>query len=349
MTKVYLNPGHGDNDPGACAFGRSEAAEVLKVALAVGPILKANGINVAYTRTTNGGADAHMVNYVPQVNREGCDLFVSFHRNASGAGASGYETCVYSNQGYAKTFADKMNAGMDSFGFKNRGTKIRTDLYVLNSTNMPAVLMELGFIDSSVDNALFDKHYNEMITLIAKSIMETLGVSGKVNIPSNTSTSKPAPSTTSSSSTVSTAKTNKNFDAIYKVRTQKHGWLPEVKNLTDYAGYEESPITDIAIKVSGGSVKYRVHVIGGGWLPYVTGYNTNDHNNGYAGTGTAIDAIEVYFYTPIGNVLKRAKYHVAPCGKRYYDWQYDDENDNGQDGYAGVFGTRIGKFQLCIE
>ena len=100
--KVYLNPGHGDDDPGACGFGRREADDVLGVVLAVGPILKRNGIEVVYTRTTNGGADAHMVNYVPKANREGCDMFISFHRNASGAGASGYETCVYSNSGKLK-------------------------------------------------------------------------------------------------------------------------------------------------------------------------------------------------------------------------------------------------------
>lgn len=183
MAKVYLNPGHGDDDPGACAFGRSEAEEVLKAALAVGPILQANGIEVAYTRTTDGGADAHMVNYVPKVNREGCDFFVSIHRNASGAGASGYETCVYSDQGYSQIFADKMNAGMADLGYNNRGTKIRTDLYVLNSTSMPAALVELGFIDSEKDNYLFDSRWDDMISLIARSIMEALGVNGNVPVP----------------------------------------------------------------------------------------------------------------------------------------------------------------------
>ena len=133
------------------------------------------------------------------------------------------------------------------------------------------------------------------------------------------------------------------------MRTQRHGWLPEVKNLEDFAGYEDSPITDITIKVSGGSVKYRVHVIGAGWLPYVTGYNINDHVNGYGGNGKPIDAIEVYFYTPDGCVPKRAKYRVAPCGGSYYPYQYDNETENGQDGYAGAFGVKIGKVQLCIE
>lgn len=147
----------------------------------------------------------------------------------------------------------------------------------------------------------------------------------------------------------SNPKKDTKFDVFYRVRTKKHGWLPEVKNLSDCAGFEESEIADIAVGVSGGSVKYRVHIFGGGWLPYVTGYNINDVVNGYAGNGQAIDAIEVYFYTPDGCVAKKAKYRVAPCGGGYYPWQYDNETGDGQDGYAGAFGVKIGKFQLCIE
>jgi len=40
-------------------------------------------------------------------------------------------------------------------GFKNRGVK-KADFYVLRETKMPAVLIEIGFIDNSIDNALFD-------------------------------------------------------------------------------------------------------------------------------------------------------------------------------------------------
>lgn len=142
----------------------------------------------------------------------------------------------------------------------------------------------------------------------------------------------------------------KEIDAFYRVRTQKHGWLPEVCNLADYAGWEDSPITDVAIKVSRGSVKYRVHVMGGGWLPWVTGYNINDIVNGYAGNGKVIDAIEVYFYTPDDiRPYQKAKYRVAPVGGGYYSFQHDNETTNGQDGYAGLFGKAIGKFQLTIE
>lgn len=137
--------------------------------------------------------------------------------------------------------------------------------------------------------------------------------------------------------------------AFYRVRTKRHGWLPEVRDLTDYAGYQESAVTDIAVKVSSGKVQYRVHVKGGAWLPYVTGYSLNDSRNGYAGNGRVIDAVEI-IYTPADGSQKRAKYHTAPVGgSRYYAWQYDNERGNGQDGYAGLFGREIGKFQLIIE
>ena len=142
---------------------------------------------------------------------------------------------------------------------------------------------------------------------------------------------------------------NKAVDVFYRVRTQKHGWLPEVRNLEDYAGYEDSPITDIAIRVSAGSIKYRVHTAGG-WLPYVTGCNIGDSINGYAGNGQAIDAVEVYYNTPEDiRPYKRAKYRVAPVGGNYYDWQFDNEKDRQQDGYAGAFGKEIDRFQLVIE
>lgn len=143
---------------------------------------------------------------------------------------------------------------------------------------------------------------------------------------------------------------NMAVNVTYRVRTQAHGWLSEVTNLADYAGWQDSPITDVVMKVSAGTIKYRVHVLGGGWLGWITGYNLNDAIKGYAGNGKPIDALEVYYYTP-DNIrpYKRAKYRVAPCGRGYYDWQHDNETSGNQDGYAGSFGARIGKLQITIE
>lgn len=135
-------------------------------------------------------------------------------------------------------------------------------------------------------------------------------------------------------------------NCYYKVRTQKHGWLPEVRNLEDYAGYENSPITGLAIKVDKGSIRYRVHLKGKGWLPFVTGYDINEFNNGFAGDiVNIIDCVECYYYTPNDiRPYKKAKYKVND-----YPYQYDNEKNNGQDGFAGVMGVTATKFQMIIE
>jgi N-acetylmuramoyl-L-alanine amidase CwlA len=139
---------------------------------------------------------------------------------------------------------------------------------------------------------------------------------------------------------------NEEVNVYYQVKTKNHGWLPQVKNLEDYAGWQNSPIIGLAIKVDRGSIKYRVHLKNKGWLGYVTGYNINDVVNGYAGNGKdVIDAVEVYYNTP-NNIrpFKKAKYKI-----NNYSWQYDNEKTKGQDGYAGAFGVNATKFQIVIE
>lgn len=140
--------------------------------------------------------------------------------------------------------------------------------------------------------------------------------------------------------------TSNEVNVYYRVKTQKHGWLSEVKNLEDYAGWENSPITGLAIRVDKGSIRYRVHLKGKGWLPFVTGYDINDFNNGFAGDGVnAIDCVECYYYTPNDiRPFKKAKYKV-----NNYPHQYDNEKINGQDGFAGVYGVSATKFQITIE
>lgn len=146
---------------------------------------------------------------------------------------------------------------------------------------------------------------------------------------------------------------NSSIDVIYMVKTKDHGLLPEVRNLEDFAGWRESPITDIAIRVNTGTVKYRVHNLDGDWSPYVTGFDINDAVNGYAGNGSIIDAVEVYYNTPDHVIAacgyKKAVYRVAPCNGDYFDWQYDNETGNDQDGYAGRFSKPIGKLQIEIR
>ena len=159
--------------------------------------------------------------------------------------------------------------------------------------------------------------------------------------------------TTNSNTNTNTSSSTKAYPVVtYKVKTGGK-WLPAVTDLNDYAGIKGKAITDVAIKVSKGSIKYRVHIKGGSWLPYVTGYNTNDSNNGYAGNGKAIDAIEVYYTTP-SDVIKsvgylKAKYRVSTLNNNYYNYQYDNEKSNNQDGYAGSFGKSIDRIQITLS
>lgn len=132
-------------------------------------------------------------------------------------------------------------------------------------------------------------------------------------------------------------------DAFYRVRAGGK-WYPAVKNLEGYAGVVGIPITDVAIKFSTGTCKYRVHVKGSKWLPWVTGYNLNDDNNGYAGNKKVIDAIQIVY-----NGNRKAHYRVSPVKRNYYAFQNDNETTNGQDGYAGSFGTSIDRLQIKIE
>ena len=85
----------------------------------------------------------------------------------------------------------------------------------------------------------------------------------------------------------------------YKVHTLKNKkWLPEVKNREDFAGNKGQVIDAFCAKINvkGKTLCYRVHLKKDKkWLDWVTGYNTNDSKNGYAGIiGKEIDAVQMY-------------------------------------------------------
>lgn len=59
-------------------------------------------------------------------------------------------------------------------GFTNRGVIERPNLVVLKRTNMPAILIETGFINNDGDNSLFDSKFNEIASAIASAVAGTL-------------------------------------------------------------------------------------------------------------------------------------------------------------------------------
>ena len=133
-------------------------------------------------------------------------------------------------------------------------------------------------------------------------------------------------------------------NVYYRVKTQKHGWLPEVKNLEDYAGWENSPITGLAIRVDKGSIKYRVTTVSGKTLGWITGCDIDDYISGWAGNGEPIALVEAYYSTP-DNIRP---YQYAYYKVNDYPYQKDLIKGNGFDGFAGESGVTATKFQMYI-
>ena len=147
---------------------------------------------------------------------------------------------------------------------------------------------------------------------------------------------------------------NNPVNITYAAYTDK--WWDEVTNREDWAGKcDNVAIKGLAVRVDRGSVKYRAHTIGGGWLPYVTGYDLNDTNNGFAGDlVNAIDAVEIIYYTSEEEATRNEwKYvhYVASAfnNDKFYPEQIDNIKDNNMDGYAGVFKNPIDKVQMWVE
>lgn len=177
---IMLDAGHGGRDPGAVYNGRQEKDDTLRLTLAIGEILQNNGIDVEYTRTT----DVYQTPYEKAMlaNNAGVDFFVSIHRNSypTDNEVSGVESLVYDLSGIKYQMALDINEQLETIGFVNLGVKARPNLVVLRRTRMPAVLVEVGFINSDVDNQLFDDNFNDIAQAIATGIMDTLNTAGAV-------------------------------------------------------------------------------------------------------------------------------------------------------------------------
>ena len=118
------------------------------------------------TNTLNGDL-SYGVN---KANNWGADLFISIHFNKAYDnynGSLGSEVCVYSPFDTAQRVVNELA----KLGFKNRGQKVRNNLYELNHTKMKAMIIEVCFVEATEDVALYKKlgHY-----LIGKTIAKAI-------------------------------------------------------------------------------------------------------------------------------------------------------------------------------
>lgn len=175
MARLCFDYGHGGQDPGACYNGRKESSDVLSIGREVAEEIRRHRVVVDETRISD--TTVSLNDRSKFENRNTYDYFISFHRNAySPEKATGIEILIYLNPGEAaKVMADKIQNSMVGLGFKNRGVK-RKNLHVLRETKAPALLIELGFLDNTMDNNLFDKKRNEIIKALVKAILSQLGI-----------------------------------------------------------------------------------------------------------------------------------------------------------------------------
>jgi len=187
---IAIDAGHGGYDPGAVYGDRREKDDNLRLALEVGRILENDGFNVIYTRTDDV-YDAPFTK-ATKANNANADFFISFHRNSNQTpnSSSGIETLVYDDSGVKAEVARNINQNLATLGFQNRGVIERPGLVVLRRTQMPAVLVETGFINNDSDNVMFDSMFNEIASAIAAGVSGTLAPGE--NIPSEPPVPSPA-------------------------------------------------------------------------------------------------------------------------------------------------------------
>lgn len=171
---ICLDAGHGGSDPGACGAYSKEKDITLKAVKSLGSILLELGFDVMYTRS----ADTYIALQARSAaaNKANADVFVSVHCNsAADKSANGTETLCYSKCKLADEVQKELIA---EIGLRDRGIKVRKDLAVLNSTKMPAILVELAFISNAKEEAILNSNafINKSTKAIAKGICKCYGV-----------------------------------------------------------------------------------------------------------------------------------------------------------------------------
>ena len=167
--KVYIDQGHNPKDfnTGAEGNGLYEQDITYDVGIRLYNLMRQNSaFDVRLSRPGEGTVlgtnnSSSLSERVRLANEWRADIFLSLHTNAAESSlAGGSEALVYST---SSTVAfDLANDILDEMtklvGLKNRGVVERPGLYVLRKTNMPAVLVELGFITNPRDAYLMSQN-----------------------------------------------------------------------------------------------------------------------------------------------------------------------------------------------
>ncbi|WP_366161357.1 N-acetylmuramoyl-L-alanine amidase [Bacillus infantis] len=156
LQTIVIDPGHGGSDPGAGGFGILEKNVVLDTSLKVKSLLSRTPFDVKLTRETD--VFISLQKRVEFAKAAKANIFLSVHANAFNGTANGTETYYYNsaatnpNTAESKALAAAVqNRLLDAWKLYDRGVK-HGNFHVIRENTMPAVLVELGFIDNQKDN-----------------------------------------------------------------------------------------------------------------------------------------------------------------------------------------------------
>lgn len=152
---VVLDPGHGGESVGASYGGLYEKDLALSISLKTRELLEEAGAQVVMTRETD--RDVGLYDRAELANRLGADLFVSVHCNASTTNpeAMGIYTAAYREGTGGWVLAETLRRTMMAeTGAGDMGTEARPNLAVLNTSQMPAALVECGYMSTPEELAL---------------------------------------------------------------------------------------------------------------------------------------------------------------------------------------------------
>lgn len=153
MSKVFtiaIDIGHNVQFDGGAVGIKSENALNFEVGTKLIEKCRAVGVNVINC-TPKGAVSLYdsLNKRVQAANNGNADFFISIHHNCSAGGHGTEILCIPG--GKAEEVANVILPEIVKLGFSDRGVKSRTDLFVLNKTNMSAILIECAFCDSKRD------------------------------------------------------------------------------------------------------------------------------------------------------------------------------------------------------
>ena len=170
---IVISSGHGALVRGANGI-IDEVDEARRVVESVADKLVARGVDVTVFHDNSSTSQNENLNTIVDFhNQQTRDLDVSVHFNAyvETDNPMGTEVLYITQPELA---GDVSAAIADAGDFIDRGAKKRTDLFFLNNTEMPAILLETCFVDSSADC----RSYEATFDAICEAIATTLGGEG---------------------------------------------------------------------------------------------------------------------------------------------------------------------------